>query len=72
MEFYSARSYPRRVGVGITRQGGNTPTSMRNGRCINVSKIPGRKSDTCDIERAFQRNNLPWTHSREEDILVLP
>ena len=46
MEFYSARSYPRRVGVGITRQGGNTPTSMRNRRCKNVSTIPGRISDT--------------------------
>ena len=73
MEFYSKRSsYPRRVGVGITRKGESTPTSMRNRRCTNVSTIPGRISDTCDIERVFQRNRLPWTHSREEHILVLP
>ena len=55
MEFYSKRSsYPRRVGAGITHQDGSTPTSMRNRRCENVSTIPGRISDTCDIERAFQ------------------
>ena len=23
------------------------------------------------VERAFQRHRLPWTHSREEDLLVL-
>ena len=54
MEFYSTKSsYSRRVGVGITHQGGSTPTSMRNRRCKNVSTIPGRISDTCDIERDF-------------------
>jgi hypothetical protein len=59
VEFYSKRSsYPRRVGAGIAHQGGSTSTSMWNRRCKNVSTIPGRISDTCDIERAFQRN---WT-----------
>jgi hypothetical protein len=33
--------------------------------------IPGRISDTCDIEGVCQRNRLPCTHSREEDLLVL-
>jgi hypothetical protein len=53
------------AGNHIVVVGGSTPTSMRNRRCKNVSTIPGRISDTCDIERAFQRNRLSWTHSRE-------
>jgi hypothetical protein len=35
MEFYSKRSsYTRRIGAGITHQGGSTPTSMRNRTAI--------------------------------------